>query len=198
MTATIDYYNKNAKEYSRSTTGVDFSATQERFLKYLPQYAKILDFGCGAGRDTKAFLENGFDVDAIDGSEELCKIASAYTGIAVKQMFFQQLDAIAKYDGIWACASILHLPYDELVSVTKKMSVALKPSGIIYTSFKYGTFFGERNSRYFSDFTEQSFADFLKNVPELKCDEFWISTDVRPNRSEERWMNIILSHKAVL
>ena len=179
---TIDYYNKNAKEYSSSTIGVDFSATQERFLNYLPQHAKILDFGCGAGRDTKA----------------LCKIASLYTGIAVRQMFFQQLDAVAKYDGIWACASILHLPYDELVPVMKKMSVALKSAGIIYTSFKYGTFSGERNSRYFSDFTEQTFSEFLLNIPELKCDEYWISKDVRPNRSEEKWMNLILSHKAAL
>ena len=112
MTTSVDYYNKNAKEYSSSTIGVDFSSTQERFLDYLPQHAKILDFGCGAGRDTKAFLEKGFDVDAVDGSEELCKIASLYTGIAVRQMFFQQLDAVAKYDGIWACASILHLPND--------------------------------------------------------------------------------------
>jgi len=196
MTTSVDYYNKNAKEYSSSTIGVDFSATQERFLDYLPQHAKILDFGCGAGRDTKAFLEKGFDVDAVDGSEELCKIASLYTGIAVRQMFFQQLDAVAKYDGIWACASILHLPNDELVSVMKKMSVALKPTGIIYTSFKYGTFSGERNDRFFSDFTEQTFTGFLLNIPELKCDEYWISKDVRPNRSEEKWMNIILSRKA--
>lgn len=195
---TIDYYNKNAKEYSSSTIGVDFSATQKRFLNYLPQHAKILDFGCGAGRDTKAFLMKGFDVDAVDGSEELCKIASTYTGIAVRQMFFQQLDAVAKYDGIWACASILHLPYDELVSVMKKMSAALKPTGIIYTSFKYGNFSGERNARYFSDFTEQTFSEFLLNIPELKCDEYWISSDVRPDRSEEIWMNLILSHKAAL
>lgn len=196
MTTTIDYYNKNAKEYSSSTIGVDFSATQNRFLNYLPLHAKILDFGCGAGRDTKAFLEKGFDVDAVDGSEELCKIASLYTGITVRQMFFQQLDAVAKYDGIWACASILHLPNDELVSVMKKMSVALKPTGIIYTSFKYGTFSSKRNDRFFSDFTEQTFTGFLLNIPELKCDEYWISKDVRPNRSEEKWMNIILSRKA--
>lgn len=196
MTTTIDYYNKNAKKYSSSTIGVDFSSTQERFLDYLPQHAKILDFGCGAGRDTKAFLEKGFDVDAVDGSEELCMIASAYTGIAVRQMFFQQLGVVAKYDGIWACASILHLPNDELVSVMKKMSVALKPTGIIYTSFKYGTFSGKRNDRFFSDFTEQTFNGFLLNIPELKCDEYWISTDVRPNRKDEKWMNIILSRKA--
>ncbi len=196
MTTSVDYYNKNAKEYSSSTIGVDFSATQDRFLNYLPLHAKILDFGCGAGRDAKAFLMKGYDVDAVDGSEELCKIASAYTGLAVRQMFFQQLDAVAKYDGIWACASILHLPNDELVLVMKKMSVALKPAGIIYTSFKYGTFSGERNARYFSDFTEQTFAEFLLNIPELKCDEYWISMDVRPNRSEEKWMNVILSRKA--
>ena len=196
MTTTIDYYNKNAKKYSSSTIGVDFSSTQERFLDYLPQHAKILDFGCGAGRDTKAFLEKGFDVDAVDGSREFCRLASAYTGISVKQLYFQELASVNEYDGIWACASILHLQWDDLISVLHKMAVALKNTGVIYTSFKYGDFSGERQGRYFIDFTESRLNEMLTLVPELQCREYWISTDVRPNRKDEKWMNIILSRKA--
>lgn len=196
MTSTIEYYNKNALEYSRSTVCVDFSATQERFLRYMPPHAKILDFGCGSGRDTKYFLDKGHNVEAIDGSKEFCRLASAYTGILVKQMCFQELASVNEYDGIWACASILHLQWEDLISVLHKMAAALKNTGVIYTSFKYGTFFGERQNRYFTDFTENRLTEMLVLVPELQCREFWISSDVRPNRSEEKWMNIILSRKA--
>ena len=196
MNPTIDYYDKNATEYSESTVGVDFSATQERFLRYMPSHAKILDFGCGSGRDTKCFLDKGYDVDAIDGSKEFCRIAGAYTGIDVKQMLFQDFAATIEYDGIWACASILHLPWNELTTVLRKMSEALKESGIIYTSFKYGEFSVERNGRFFTNLTENRLADLLASVPELQCKESWISTDVRPNREGEKWMNIILSRKA--
>lgn len=195
MTPTIEYYNKNAADYSADTVGVDFSATQEKFLEYLPSNAKILDFGCGSGRDTKYFFGKGLAVDAIDGSEELCRLASAYTGISVKHMRFEQLDAVSVYDGIWACASILHLPWNDLATVLHKMAAALKAGGVIYTSFKYGDFSGERNGRFFTNLTENRLADLLASVPELQCGESWISADVRTNREGEKWMNVILSRK---
>jgi SAM-dependent methyltransferase len=196
MTTTIDYYDKNATEYSESTIGVDFSATQERFLRYIPSHAKILDFGCGSGRDAKYFLDKGYDVDAIDGSKEFCRLASVYTGITVKQMLFQELASVNEYDGIWACASILHLQKDDLILVLHKMATALKNTGVIYASFKYGTFFGERQGRYFTDFNEERLTEILALVPELQYREFWISSDVRPDRSNEKWLNVILSRKA--
>ena len=142
---TLNYHNANAQDFVQGTVGVDFHITQDRFLAQLDEGASILDFGCGSGRDTKYFLQRGFAVEAMDGSAELCKLASAYTGIKVKQMLFSELDAVEKYDGIWACASILHLAWDELVAVLQKMVRAVKAGGVIYTSFKYGQFTGERN-----------------------------------------------------
>lgn len=192
MYPTLTYYNQNATRFYTTTVSVEFTATRQRFLSYLPTPAAILDFGCGSGRDTKAFLDLGYQVDAIDGSCELCKLASQYTGISVRQMLFQDLDEISKYDGIWACSSILHLPKDELADVMRKMSAALKPNGIIYTSFKYGTFSGERNGRYFTDMTETTFADFMRGIEELRTEEYWITFDARPGRGEERWLNLIL------
>lgn len=111
---TLDYYNQNATMFAVGTACVDFRQTQDKFLHNLKAGDTILDFGCGAGRDTKYFLEHGYQVDAIDGSKELCKIASEYTGITVKQMLFQELNETEKYDGIWACSSILHLSKEEL------------------------------------------------------------------------------------
>ena len=191
---TIDYYNKNADSFIQGTVSVDFKETQDKFLKLLSG-KKVLDFGCGSGRDTKYFIESGFDIVATDGSEELCKSASTYTGIQVKHMLFQDLNEVDCYDGIWACSSILHLPKDELKIVIKKMSGVLKPNGIIYTSFKYGNFEGERNGRFFTDFTLDVFEDFISDVKDIVIEEYWITGDVRPGREEEKWLNLILRKK---
>lgn len=189
---TISYYNSNAKDFASGTLLVDFESTQKKFTDKLPDKAVLLDFGCGSGRDTRYFLTQGYQVDAIDGSAELCKLASEYTGIEVKNMFFQDLAEVGKYDGIWACSSVLHLPVKELVDVMRKMVIALKDNGIIYTSFKYGTFTGERNGRYFTDMTEDTFADFIKQIENVIIEEQWITSDVRPERGEEKWLNLIL------
>ena len=189
---TLDYYNKNAASFSESTLYVDFTKTQQMFLDCLLPHAHILDFGCGAGRDTKCFLEQGYQVTAIDGSEALCQLASKYTGIPVQQMLFQELNDVGKYDGIWACASILHLKKKELPDVFLKMTNALKEQGVIYTSFKYGTYEGMRNGRYFTNFVENSFVDFIKDILGLNLEKIWITEDVRVGRGNERWLNILL------
>ena len=189
---TLGYYDNHADEFYKSTINVTFTTIQERFLAKLQIGSYILDFGCGSGRDTKYFLEQGYNVEAIDGSAELCKLASEYTGISVKNMYFQELTEAEKYDDIWACSSILHLPMDDLADVVRKMVIALKGNGIIYTSFKYGTFAGERNGRYFTDMTEEGFAEFLSKIDSLKVEEQWTTSDVRPGRGEEKWLNLIL------
>ncbi len=188
---TLDYYNRNASAFVKETVCAELKETQDKFLKAL-NGKKILDFGCGSGRDTKYFIESGFDVTAIDGSIELCKSASKYTGIKVSHMLFQELDEVDKYDGIWACSSILHLPKKELKDVFARMADALTSNGIIYTSFKYGDFEGIRNGRFFTDFTLEIFSDFIKDIEEIEIKDCWVTGDVRPGREDERWLNLIL------
>ena len=168
---TLEYYNKNADNFAKTTINVDFYETQNRFSTLLPEHGYILDFGCGSGRDTKYFLEQGFYVDATDGSEEMCHIASNYTGIQVRRLLFEELDENKKYDGIWACSSILHLPKNELKAVFMKMFKALKD---------------------FTDFTEKTFEEFVDEIDNLQLKEEWITGDVRPGRGEEKWLNVIL------
>lgn len=193
---TLEYYNEQHKNFVEDTLNVDFKDTQEKFLNMLPEKAHILDFGCGSGRDTKYFLEHGFKVTAIDGSLELCKFASMFTGVEVKHMYFQDLSEVNVYDGIWACSSILHLPWEELKDVMNKMVLATKKGGIIYTSFKYGMYEGERKGRYFTDMTEEKFKLFLREVPGLKLKELWVNADVRAERRDEKWLNLILTKEA--
>ena len=188
---TLDYYNQNAEEFVASTVAVDFNEIQDRFIEKLSG-KNVLDFGCGSGRDTKYFLKAGLNVTAIDGSEEMCRCASEYTGIKVQHMLFQDLSEKNTYHGIWACASILHLPKTELRQVILKIADALRIGGIVYTSFKYGDFEGERNGRYFTDFTIDSFTEFIEDITSIQIEDYWMTGDARPGRGQEKWLNLIL------
>ena len=192
---TLTYYNTYARSFAQSTRDVDFTAIQNKFLDKLPAGAFILDFGCGSGRDTRYFLDQGYHVEAIDGSEELCRLAGEYTGIVVKCMLFQELQDTDRYDAVWACSSILHLTYDELITVLEKIARALKDKGLLYTSFKNGMEEGERNGRYFTDMTEEKLTGLLEKVPDFEIEEQWITSDVRPGRGEEKWLNLFLRKK---
>lgn len=192
MNETLSYYNTNTSSFIESTQSVQMTKAWNRFTSKVTSGALILDLGCGSGRDTKYFLEHGFKVEAMDGSEELCKAASEYTGITVNQQLFQDWKSEAKYNAIWACSSILHLSKQELKQVIGNIRDALLPAGIFYTSFKYGNFEGVRNDRYFTDLTEASFAELINEVSGFEIIEEWITSDVRPGREEEKWLNVIL------
>ena len=188
---TIQYYDQNATDFVENTRNVDFHVIQDEFLGKLPEGAAILDLGCGSGRDTKYFLEHGYQVNAIDGSAELCALASEYTGIPVRCLLFQEWNEREAYDGIWACSSLLHLSYGELDDVLYRIENALRPQGILYMSFKHGVFEGERNGRYFLDFTEEKMDQLLKNHTGLRLLRSFHTEDVRPDRKEE-WLNLFL------
>ena len=164
LNKTIDYYNTNAKKFVEGTLNVDFKATQDKFIAKLPEAGYILDFGCGSGRDTKYFLAKNFKVDAIDGSIELCKIASEYTNIKVCHMYFNELTIVNKYDGIWACSSILQVEKEKLPNILNKMIKALKVNGIIYTSFKIGEGFEIKEGKYYNYLTKNEMIQILRNL----------------------------------
>ena len=132
MTDTIAYYDQNAEVFIAGTVAVDFCETQEKFLAFLPEKARILDFGCGSGRDAAYFHRKGYQVEAVDGSAKMCEFASRYAKIPVKQMAFQDLTERDRYDGIWACSSILHLPRQELKEVMGRMLWALRKNGVTH------------------------------------------------------------------
>ena len=193
---TLDYYNNNARRFTSDTLDVEFSDIQDRFLAELQPGDLILDFGCGSGRDSRYFLQKGYKVEACDGSEEMVKTATRNAGIPVKQMLFSELDEQEKYDGIFACASILHVPSTELPDIIGKMKKAVKKGGILYVSFKYGSFEGVRNGRYFTDLTEESLKQILDQVGGLDVISTGITGDARPGREDEKWLNVLLRRRA--
>ena len=195
VNTTLSFYDTNKDAFISDTVSCDMSPSQNKFLSLLPEGGSILDFGCGSGRDTKYFLSKGYSVDATDGCEAFCEAASSFTGIKVKHLLFIDLNEVDKYNGIWACSSILHATKSELVTIFKKIHTALKDKGILYTSFKYGTFEGLRNGRYFTDMTEESLDSLLSPLNLFNTKELWITGDVRKGRESEKWLNIILEKK---
>lgn len=194
MNQTIAYYNKNAKAFCDNTFHADMSICRNRFLSLLPKdrdkNITILDAGCGSGRDSLCFMKQGFLVEAFDASEAICRIAEQNLGQEVTCMSFEDISYIERFDGIWACASLLHVSRRNLPAVLHRLYRALKSQGIIYASFKYGNSEEVRGERQFSDFKEDSGRELFESAgfTVLEC---FVTTDVRPDHSAEKWVNII-------
>lgn len=188
----VQYYQDNAQQFFKDTVNVDMSELYAPFVFRLKQGALILDAGCGSGRDSKAFIDMGYQVEAFDASSEMVKLATELTGLNVAQMRFDDINAIEKYDAIWSCASLLHVQYNGLIPVMNKLANSLKSGGIWYLSFKYGENEREKGGRVFTDLNEQKLMKVLESVPSIELSEFWITSDKRPDR-DEKWLNCLLT-----
>ena len=185
-----NYYDVNAKEYIENTINCDMSFHYQKFLKYLPKTGKILDVGFGSGRDMIYFKSLGYDVEGIDTSIEFVKNMKE-KGFNVRLESACELNSKCEFDGIWACASLLHLKRDELEEVIIRCSNALKENGVLYCSFKYGDKEVEIDNRYFNYINEEIISKLLiKN--NITVIEVYKTYDVRPNRNTVEWINIIL------
>ena len=120
----------------------------------------------------------------------MCTLAGEYINQPVEQIRFQDMNFQDEFNGIWASASLLHVPSQELPEVLKNLYRALKPQGVLYASFKYGDFEGDRNGRYFHDLKEEK-AQELFTKARFKITKIWITGDVRVGRENEKWLNIL-------
>ena len=186
---TIGYYDTNATRFVADAADVEFGALQREFVRRLPKGGRVLDLGCGSGRDSLAFLKAGLVVDAVDGSAQMVKAASGLTGLPVTHATFSDYEPAGPYGGIWACSSLLHVPAAKLAGVIVKYSRALAPGGTFYLSFKLGAHDGMRNGRWFTDLDEPTLRALIAEVPGLRVDRVEITGDVRSGRSGEKWLN---------
>lgn len=188
---TLQFYENNAEQFAQDTLSVDMSELYERFLGRLAPSSRILDAGCGAGRDTAAFLRFGYQVEAFDASAKLVEIAQRVTGIAVQHSTFLNFSSTEPFAGIWACASLLHVPASSMSATLQHLAGLLQPQSVVYVSFKYGADDVERNGRHFTNCTEQRLQDFLAGTG-LSIVETWLTADQRPERADEQWLNALL------
>jgi len=193
---TMAYYDTHAEEYFNSSVNVDLHELYEPFFRELRKGAHILDAGCGSGRDTKAFLDRGYRVTAIDASPQLVRLATAFTGQPCEVLRFQEMEFREQFDGLWACASLLHVPKHELNNVMQRFVSALKSKGVFYISLKEGE--GEHvaeDGRFFQYYTEDSFRAVLRGFPSLVEIAFWKTKEVRSSRHTELWLSFLLKKR---
>lgn len=192
---TINFYDKNAEAYAALTVTADMSRAYEKFLAYLPHGAKVLDVGCGSGRDSLFFMRQGYRVTMLDASAAMCRCAEKLTGQKALNKTFAEIHFEKQFDGIWANASLLHVPEQELEKVLKILYRALKDDGVLYASWKYGEAERRDGERFYCDMTEEKLKKLLRRIGCFVCREVWVSEDVLPLHREQRWLNVVLGKK---
>ena len=192
MNTTIKYYNDNARKFCADTLSVSMAEHYARFEDHLRPGARILDAGCGSGRDASYFKGKGYQVEAFDASEEMVQYSSAWTGVAVRQATFLDFQASGRFDAIWACASLLHIGRPEITLALQRLVDSLQIGGVMYMSFKYGNEEYAKEGRLFNCYDEASFTDLIAKFSSLSILELYKSADARIDRSGEFWLNALV------
>lgn len=196
VTCTSEFYDANAEAFISTTRDVDMSEVRRRFLAALPKPGavpiRILDAGCGSGRDALAFRLLGHDVDAFDAAPAMVSATVEHAGVPARRMRFEDFTWEHPFEGIWACASLLHVAASDLPQVIHCLTAHLTPGGALYVSFKFGA--GERvkDGRRFTDMTVERLATLLEGCAGLGTPDIWESRDCRPNRVAEVWVNAVV------
>lgn len=190
MTTTLEWYNANAETFAAGAHGVDLGVLQATFTEHLAPAARVLDVGAGSGRDALAFEAAGYEVTALEPSEVLARRVESLIRGPVWKITADALEIEGAFDGVWACASLLHVPRANTEEVMRRVLRALVPGGVFYVSFKRGE--GERweAGRYFADHTGESLGALLSAVGFERC-RLWETRDARPERADTVWVNAL-------
>ena len=191
MNSTLKYYADNAQDFFDNTYNKEMTEIYQKFLPLVPKNGSILDAGCGSGRDSRYFLSQGYKVDAFDASYEMATLATRYIGQEVKCLTFDKIKEVGVYDGVWAAASLLHLPFSELPKTFEHLSRALKNEGLFYASFKYGEQEYNKEGRHFTLLNEEKVESLFRDIDTLQLLDVWLSDDVRQERKGEKWLNLL-------
>ena len=194
-----EFYDTNARAFISTTRDVDMSDMQRRFLAALPivggKAARILDAGSGSGRDALAFRLLGYEVEAFDASPAMVAATRDHAGVPVRQMRFEDFAWEHPFEGIWACASLLHVAEGDLPGVIDRLVTHLVPCGALYLSFKHGKGQRVKDGRCFTDMTAESLAALLDGCGALGQPDIWQSRDCRPDRAAEIWVNAVVTKR---
>lgn len=189
----IDYYNQNAESYYNNTVELNMDKILEKFCKLLPEDATILDLGCGSGRDSLYFIEEGYDVTALDGSLKLCELAKVHIGQDVLNMLYEDMDFENVFDGVWACASLVHiLNEDKFLDIINKIFNSMKKEGILYISLRYGDDIIKDDNRYYKEYSVKEVKNIINNIDYINIEviDIWKTQDLRKENKE--WVNILI------
>lgn len=188
----IDYYERYAVPYYEATIDQDMTEIMAPFIEQLEEGAEVLDLGCGSGRDTLTLMEQGFIVTGMDGSAKMCELAGIYTDQEILQLKFEEMEFDDVFDGIWACASLVHVTPQEMPDIMKRIICALKEDGVLYFSVSEGERDGIYSGRYFHDYTKQEIKELIRNFPQLELIDLWRTDDVGNDQQDKKWLNVLV------
>lgn len=194
--SSVGFYEQNAEAFVARTLNADMSRERAEFLAHLAPGSRILDAGCGSGRDARAFAERGFQVVATEASPKVAERARMHTGLSIEVLTFDQFEWREAFEGIWACASLLHVPRADLPDILGRLQNALVPGGTLWMSFKYGSEERELPGRRFTDLDEDGALSLLAGVDGLNLIEMTGNADARPDHIGERWLTLLCKKSA--
>lgn len=192
MASSEDFYDRHAEIFVASTFFLDMRALYNVFVNHVTKGGHILDAGCGSGRDALFFRQQGYLVTAFDSSPAIVSLARRKTGLPIQQRSFSEVEESIVYDGIWACASLLHVSLSQIPETIARLWQALKPGGILYMSFKFGEGEREQDGRHFTDANETIAGQWIEKLHGTESCRMWRTEDRRPDR-DEQWLNILVS-----
>ena len=196
--STTEFYESHAREYFDRTASADLSALYDSFLSHVRPGGRILDVGCGSGRDLKVFRQRGFKPVGIDASPTLVKLAHTFSGVVCKATRFQDLNFREYFDAVWACASLLHLPKRRIGRILRRLYTSLIDGGTLFVSMQIGC--GEKlaeDGRFFAYYQPDELARRVQKAG-FSIDRVWISEDSLPGRTRTRWVNVIAHRERVI
>lgn len=183
---TIQFYDNNAENYYRETNHVDMSNSYDRFRKHVVKGGRLLDAGCGVGRDTRYFISKGYKVQSFDLSRKMCEITRKYPYSFCTQMSFLDVDFYEEYDGIWANASLLHVADKKMPEVISRLARSLKVGGYLFASFKSDKNFESKDNRKFYFYKREDLDRFIElSKYDLVLEESWSSFKGNDPNNEE-------------
>lgn len=193
------WYDDHAHSFFKETVDIELSHIYKAFLPLLPAGGKILDAGCGSGRDSKHFTQMGFHVEAFDASPEMVEMAQKHTGLDVKCLAFDNVDFPPIFDGVFANASLLHVPNTMLPDILRRLALALKPTGTFFASFKHGQgHYFKYDQLYVCLQNKGSLSKAVSQCGLLTIENTWTTQDNRPGRNEELWLHMLASRLPIL
>jgi SAM-dependent methyltransferase len=188
----VEFYNQHAEQFYEDTISIDMRELYAPFISLIPKGSEILDAGCGSGRDSLFFIQQGYKVTAFDASAALVELSTRLIHQEVLQLRFHELKFDNQFNAVWACASLLHVPRTHIDEVLSKLANALKSHGVLYASFKYGDMEFEADGRLFNCYDEFSFSKLVAKHSKLALLRSWKSKDLRPSKCDEFWLNALL------
>lgn len=188
---TLDFYQSNAAGYFEDTAHGDMSHAYQRFVPLISEGGVVVDAGCGSGRDSRYFLSKGLIPIPFDASSEMARVVYERTGLEVCVATFEDFVVSHEVDGIWACASLLHVNRVALPGTIQRLGGFLKKGGAFYLSFKSGD--GDRlvNRRYFCDMDEALSHKLVSEIEGFHILDYWTSVQVSASL-KTNWSNLLL------